>query len=308
MEITRNNNHIRMEQFLGLAILILPEEELENLKQWTETNKQFDIIQINNPTREAITRTQTQGFIYKPQFLFWTMDTPQSEEEYFSLIGCGQRKNFRVAIDYCRQAKIVSVQERELKKGSFEQWLPLYRQTIAQFDMGTCLVDESKYERDGPLLSGVFIFKNQEMLGGNIIQRYEDGRFVARFRGVHREYRHLSRFLDLKSIELARQMGYPKFCLGTDPNLYGYHVSPGIYLYKKHLGLRPEPKRNYEPQSPDILERIIHFDKFGDLVFRLAYMQSEKYEGILHFRGECRPTTVAEFKSPYINSVRTFTM
>src|SRR5437764_2287081 len=84
----------------------------------------------------------------------------------------------------------------------------------------------------------------------------------------------LTRVIYLEVVRVARERGFAMVSLGSDPNLYGHLVKPGLFSFKSRLGFVPVPSHLVDPASgSDQADRIVGFSAVTDPTFVLSYAQ-----------------------------------
>jgi hypothetical protein len=290
---------MHIESFYGLDVLILDEAELEDEPRVPEN---ITMLQIHSFSEDVIATARERGFFYKPQKLFWALDLPEQISEYLEQLPKRYRKNIRRSIHCFENSSLTLQVEPDLKCTLYLKWLALYREVINSFEHGSPIADESFFDAKQGTLSGVFLYHEDQMVAGNIAQRYAGGFLMCRFGVIHPAYRdyNLMRFLDFATIQLAYRLAIRKFSLGTDPNLYGYSATIGLYHYKKSLGLRPFPRRVLNPKSPDVLQKVVNFDAFSENCFFLSYGTVDALRGILFSKSPVTPGIVRQLNAPFL--------
>ena len=292
------------KSFLGLNVLDISEAEFVC---GISIPKSTDIVQISSPSIELVTQAREKNFLFKPFRLLWIMEIPVTTDEYFAQLSSKQRKNIKRSIRSFQSASLTLRFEEHLNSQSYRVWLELYRKVIGGMNIGNVVATESFFDKKKDSLVGIFLQDSQNNLcGGTIAQLHSDDMFVCKFGVIHPNYRHLdlTRYLDFEAMQLARRLGCSIFSLGTDTNLYGYHLSVGLYLYKKTFGVHPVPRQVIDPNSIDVLQKITNFKKFSEQCFILSYGGDDKFVGNLFCKKIPDKTTLEMYTAPFLEKLR----
>ena len=289
------------EMFFGLRVLVVDElYEAQN-----EYLSMYHILQISDLSPDSIEAAQQHGFLFKPLMLFWLIDLPGSIDQYLQSLSKAQRKSIRRSINAFEHSDLTLTVEETLNLTTYLTWLDLYRGIVGNFEHGVLIADEQLFQINQDTLSGVFLYSQKEMIAGTILQKHPGNILISRFGVIKSSYRQLNlmRFIDYTSVQLAHTLGCSRFSLGTDGNIYGYHQSTGLYLYKKSLGLRPVSRRVIKPESPDVLQKIVNFDQFSDPCWTLSYGLNRNLRGNLFAKHPVDPTTRQDYTAPFLEDI-----
>lgn len=177
----------------------------------------------------------------------------------------------------------VSVSQ-DLTDEEFEEFLVLYRKLVGQKQRANIALSSSWLEKkreQGKNVGAIFVYKGEKLLGGNLVIFGQKWLIVGY--GVARKIENLNlgALLDYLTIKYGSEKGYKTVSFGRDTNLYGFHLSTGLFSYKARLGLTPEPNK----KAGVVTTKFLSFEKFDERVLFLT-TTSEGLEIVVLWRGE----------------------
>ena len=89
----------------------------------------------------------------------------------------------------------------------------------------------------------------------------------------------INSLLNYSALKLAKDRGYKYVDRGSDSNLYGHYLNPGLYIFKKSFGFRVAPKKKYG----FAWTKIKNFSKLSDPMFFIS-MGKNGLEGNIFFK------------------------
>jgi hypothetical protein len=285
------------EKIFDLEIAYLGETEIDKISSL----KNIDIINIISPSKKLISKLKKDDFFYKPLKISWIMDTPKDEESYLSSLKRNRRKRILKAFRECEKQGINILIEYPLKKNTFEEWLDLYETHLSEKEKGIIKINKDwiNIKKD---VVGILARKNNELMGGIIAKKiYEKDMLEIAYSAFNKDYSKLgiNDYLNVKTISLAAESGFKCIKRGRDTNLYGYHLSTGLYLFKKSLGFKIIPAK----EKLDILTKINNFNKFEDQIFFVSY-NKKGFEGNLIIKN--KETNTEEFEADFLEKLNVF--
>ncbi|WP_157432810.1 MULTISPECIES: GNAT family N-acetyltransferase [unclassified Actinoplanes] len=234
-----------------------------------------DLVRVEDPPVEAWEALAGAGLLPKPEWLTWVADCQSSEDEFLGRMPRKERQSIAAAR---RRAAADGVRLRlgDLDSTYLDAFLPLYEARTAEKRHGWSVVSDIR----GDLLADaadyfvVSAWRGDEFVGGCINLAPSEGAMRIRFSAVDQSgrYASLARALYLEAIREARVRGYRSVSLGTDPNLYGHVVEPGLLRFKSRLGFEPKPSHQVtgKPAS-DCADLVLGFAALMDPTIMFSY-------------------------------------
>ena len=224
------------------------------------SNEYSDIINILNPTKETI--AEHKDYFLRPLKIGFEMDLPENIDEYFSTLTKNRRKKLKKNLKLAENVKIKI--ENPLTKETFLKWHELYRDKMNNKEKGKVIIGNDWLDkRDN--ICGIFAYE-EDMIGGIILKKLDSKLSISYNAYVDSEF-SVSDLLIVEAVKYAIENEYKILSRGQDTNLYGHHLSPGLYLYKKSLGFRVVARM----KAGFALTKFNNFDKFGDIIFFVSF-------------------------------------
>ncbi|MEV6603142.1 GNAT family N-acetyltransferase [Kutzneria sp. NPDC051319] len=260
---------------LGLPVAVVDVDEALN-GEWLAHSRGVDVVRVQDPPPERWAELAEIGFLPKPQVLTWRAATAACEEDFLAGLARKDKQNIRIAR---RRAKAdgLTTTIRGVDETLLAMFLPLYEAQVARMVHGWSVATEHRdrilAERDSYF--AVCVWDGDALVGASINQRSRQRDEVrARFSAVVPDQRQasLTRVIYLEIVRVAREEGYTMVSLGSDPNLYGHLVKPGLFSFKSRLGFVPVPSHLVDAGSgSDQADRITAFTAITDPSFLLSY-------------------------------------
>ncbi|WP_043726668.1 GNAT family N-acetyltransferase [Kutzneria sp. 744] len=262
---------------LGLPVAVVDVAEALN-GDWRAHRHSVDVVRVQDPPPLLWDSLAAAGFRPKPQVVTWRAATASDEEQFLSGLARKDKQNIRIARRRAR-ADGLTITVRPVDAGLMDAFLPLYEAQVARMVHGWSVATE---HRDRVLAEAddyfaVCAWDGDILVGASINQQSRERDEVrARFSAVVADQRQasLTRVLYLEVVREARERGFAMVSLGSDPNLYGHLVKPGLFSFKSRLGFVPVPSHLVDPDSgSDQADRVVGFDAITDPSFVLSYAQ-----------------------------------
>jgi len=228
-----------------------------------ELPTQFDAarIQILRACAADEAAALDAGYFRRPLWISWIADVSEGEYSLLSTQGVATRRrtaaSLRRALARYKLVECLKPSERELR-----EWKQIYDNQIRQMPFGLNIIDKH---------FGFYSLSNLSMLAF----QDADSRFVAgllfeigagetlrvRFAAATPagKKNDLTRCLYLIAADRAREFGCPILMLGTDPNLYGHVVQPGLCIFKARMGFHAVPAQLHDQSAcnVDVVEKVV---------------------------------------------------
>jgi len=280
---------IKKETKVGLNLLFCDnQDELKDSKL-----DDVDIIYLKNKPNNM------EDYFYVPLKITYKFDVPETEEEYTTLLSKNKRKKIKKSLRKVKEEGISFVFDFPIKKNNFLEWLAIYNKNIDAKEKSMLFVNGDWYEKNKKKRGGIFSKKDNRIIGGIIFKSmhkgdYFDERWSIAFSSTKREFLILgvNELLNYHLIMFARENGIRLLVRGMDTNLYGYHLSPGLYLFKKSVGFKviPYKKKGFYYMKINSFKKFkneILFFSLGDNGLLVGnIMARKKIENIQEFDGD----------------------
>lgn len=174
------------------------------------------------------------------------------------------RKNLKRLEGQLTQLGLRVEVQKDLRYDIFLNWLDIYKEVLDGKKEGRIKIDQSwldKKQKEGKTAFGVFLYNNDVLLGGNI-GVLREGTMTVGY-GVLLPFDtkfNLGAFVDFVCIKLGLDWGYKLVSFGQDTNLYGAHLSTGLFSHKARLGLTIEAKKDKGWEKVDTDNLTINSD------------------------------------------------
>ena len=296
---------IKKETKIGLNLLFCDnQDELKDSKL-----DDIDIIYLKEKPKNM------EDYFYVPLKITYKFDVPKTEDEYLASLSRNKRKKIKKSLRKAKEEEVSFVFDFPIKKTNFFEWLAIYNKNIDAKEKSMLFVNESWYEKNKKKGGGIFAKKNGKIIGGIIFKKmnksgYFDERWSISFSSSSKEFLSLgiNELLNYYLVSFAREEGIKLLIRGMDTNLYGYHLSLGLYLFKKSVGFKviPYKKKGF------YYMKINSFKKFKNEILFFSLDESDhlignimarkKIENIQEFDGDF----LSEFKKYEIKSNNSF--
>ncbi|MGW7344418.1 GNAT family N-acetyltransferase [Streptomyces sp. NPDC054854] len=233
------------------------------------------VLRVVDPTREQYAELTPHGFLFKPQWLFWTRPVYPTLDAYLDTLQPRMRRSTRHAIRRTESAYRLEVEE-EIDPARLDTWFKLYERHIASLPRGTLYAAEDmEWFRTHPdQVVGIYLYSGESMVAGLICIKVPGHNMLRMiyygYEPDHRDH-SIARFMYVQAGVVAAELGYEVLSAGADPNFYGHDVATGLYLFKRRLGFRADPLWRYETDDPPVLEKVLSLDRCEDPSFCVGY-------------------------------------
>ncbi|MFG3510611.1 GNAT family N-acetyltransferase [Streptomyces sp. NPDC047821] len=234
-----------------------------------------DLLRVVDPTPEQYAELIPHGFLFKPQWLFWTRPVYSTLDAYLDTLRPRMRKSTRHAIRQTESGHRLEVEEA-VDPARLDTWFALYERHIASLPRGTLYAAEDlEWFRTHPdQVVGIYLYSGDRMVAGLLCMK------VPRHRMLRMTYyacdpdhpdQGTTRYMYVQAGVVAAELGHEVLSAGADPNFYGHDIATGLYLLKRRLGFRADPLWRYEADDPPVLEKVLSLDRCEDPSFCVAY-------------------------------------
>ncbi|WP_405150417.1 GNAT family N-acetyltransferase [Sphaerisporangium sp. NBC_01403] len=267
---------IRKKAF-GVPIAVVSVDEALD-GDWEAHRHEVDIVRVPNPPVERWPELVSAGFFPKPQVVVWRAATAGSEKEFLDGLPSKDRRNV-----FAARRRVVAGGLRfevlPVSPALLDAFLPLYESQVARMRHGWAVATEHRARilDSADQYFAVCVWDGDDLAGACLnLQSRDKDEVRARFSAVVPDHREagLPRLLYLEVVEEARRRGFGWVSLGSDPNLYGHIVKPGLFGFKSRLGFVAVPSHFVDPGSgSDQADRIVGLSALTDPSFVLAYAE-----------------------------------
>ncbi|MET8155508.1 GNAT family N-acetyltransferase [Sphaerisporangium sp. NPDC005289] len=254
--------------------VVTPDEALSG--DWLAHRGEVDVVRVQDPPMDRWPDLASAGFFPKPQVVVWRAATAGTEEAFLARLPSKDRRNV-----FAARRRVASNGVRfevcPVSAALLDTFLPLYENEVGKMRHGWAGASTNK---DRILAASddyfaVCAWDGDDLAGAclNLQSRPKD-EVRARFSAVTPRLRSagLPRLLYMRVIEEARRRGFGWVSLGSDPNLYGHMVKPGLFGFKSRLGFVAVPSHLVDPGSgSDQADRIVRLSALTDPSFVLSY-------------------------------------
>ncbi len=262
---------MRHEDFFDLRIATLSPGE--------EPPPRAHVARIEEPSGGEIERRVAEGWFYKPCYVTYVIDVPESLDAYIERsFRSGTRNKPRKLLREVPGRYRLVVDE---DGGSFADFRALYRRVIVGRPRGRDRVGEHE-DGFGPGWIGFHLFVGGSMVAGVMVHALKRHLSIAygAFDPAHRKL-DLEHFLIMQVMQRCMEAGVDTLSLGMDTNRYGHHLPLGLAAYKLRIGFTPLP---WGPAGRELV-KFQSFDVFEGGLFFYSY-EGLGLAGDLFTRGE----------------------
>lgn len=160
----------------------------------------------------------------------------------------------------------------ELTEVEFKEILSLYEALMTEKDDKANTILTKDWHQDklnqGKKVGATLIYWIDKLIAANLFTVTDEKLSVGygATASIKLEKWNLGAYVDFKTLEFAKSIGYNTVSFGQDTNLYGHHLNPGLFSYKARLGLTPEPAK----KADWITTKFVSFEAFGDEIVFLG--------------------------------------
>lgn len=244
---------------------------------WTAFRGRVGVARVPMPPRRRRAELARAGFLSKPARLTWIAATRDSEESFLGELSFRDRKNIRVAQRRAAADRVRFDVVKPVTPRLLDEFLALYRAQVAEMRHGIVIAAEHAdlFIEESAHCYAVAAYISSKLVGACLAQECPAEnlvrlRFAATDPARHRS--GLARAMYLSAVDAARQMGYGQAGLGTDPNLYGHLVKPGLFAFKWRLGFAAVPSQSVlAGDGYDEADLVIGTEQMVEPVLFLSY-------------------------------------
>jgi len=266
---------VDLTEFYGVPMAFVDADEALG-GEWSAYRGRVDVVRVDPAPEDCWPELRAAGFVPKPKMVTWMAGTAEDDESFLASLGRKERQTVRSA-RRALEAEGLKVEVRPVDECLMSEFLPLYRQRVAEMKHGWAVADE---QRDAVLSDAKAYFAvcvhRGPILDGCALVRLdaETGRARIRFSAVDSQRRQssLARVLYLEAVRVARESGCSQVSLGTDPNLFGHIAKPGLLGFKGRLGFSARPAHLVDPGAGnDQADLVIGLTQLTDPAMVLGY-------------------------------------
>lgn len=267
LDIVASDANLFLENFFGLKLV-----EIEDSKYLeSATRMGADVVNL-------LKADDNFGYV-RPKKIMWEMDFKGSAP-IDRIRSVRMRKHLRKWIFDMNKYDLKYEIKEPLVSTDFMLWYEKFRSLLSAKEKANIKIypgwlDEKK--REGKIPGGIFLYKGDKFIGGNIYIR-SDNLFNVGFGAcekIESPNWGMGTIVDFLSAEQAKKLGYKKIRYGIDNNLYGHHLSTGLLKYKLNFGLVPVVNSKTQIYST----RFTNTDKFDNTI---AFLGSKDCENVFY--------------------------
>ena len=288
-----------IERKIDLTILkIEHEDKIDQIqKKIKEVGKRVDVIDILNPTKRL--RKAFNEFFYRPLKITYVMKAPESLDSYLATLTRNRRKRILKCIRECEHKGITLRKEEFLTQESFKAFYKVYKKNIGEKKRGIMTLHKAWYAKRSHDACGVFAIRKKKIIGGILLKKKRNSMSFC-YSSSEKPYFGINDFLNVHAIVYTKELGFSHIIRGQDTNLYGHHLSPGLYLFKKSLGFSIQPRK----KQGFALTQIVNYDRFGDSIFFITINDANKLEASLFLKNHYQKPD--EFVADFIEKLHVY--
>jgi GNAT superfamily N-acetyltransferase len=230
----------------------------------------LDVLRHRDPSDAEIPGLLAAGFLIRPYEVAWIAPTGATAEEFLSRLSGKDRQNIRAA----RRSLAADLAIEALDEPLLDDFLVLYTRALANMPNG---IPVAVKQRALVLKAADSSFVVTARSAGTLVAAclVVLGAGLARIRfsaaDEHLRGASITRVLYLAAVDEARRRGIEQVSLGSDLNLYGHIVQPGLFSFKARLGFSAYPAQTVLGDGHDLAERLLNLDRLSDPTLTLAY-------------------------------------
>ncbi len=273
----------------GLAVALVDADEALSTN-WHSFRGQADVARVIMPPRRRRTELAEAGFLAKPARLTWIAACGADQRSFLATLTGRARRNLHVAGLQAEADQVRFSLVEPVTPALLTEFLGLYQAQVKAMRYGVAIASE---HRDR-LLSGQTRYYAVtgrvagELVGACLAEELP-GQDTVRLRfsaaDQVRQRGSLAPLLYLEAIAIAREKGYRRVSLGTDPNLFGHLVKPGLFAFKWRLGFTAIPSQDFIPGDGfDEADLIISTARLVEPVLLLSHEAQVRPGAAGHWR------------------------
>lgn len=279
---------ITINKFLDLVILIADDyyDDLEDLAKEYKVH----LIKIKNLYLDE-NDMLTKNYFFKSLMIYNTRTPPK--DNFLDLLKKEKRKRIK------KLSEELDIEIKPLTKEDYLLLLKIYEEMIIKKEKGRIYANEdwfdTRIQDPNKELYGLFAYHNNKLVGGTILVTsiYEGKKLLnSAFKAASFEWikKGIFDFLAYHFINGAKTFGSEQIRSGADNNFYGYHLSTGLFLFKREWGFFPDHALKFE------FMKIINDELFTNPYFFFSGKEERKME--LFIKGDVNITQI-EKQTPF---------
>jgi len=264
-----------------------------------ESTKDIDIIYVKERPEDMET------FFYVPYKVTYKFDVPKTEEDYINSLSKNKRKKIKKSLKKAKDEKIDFIFEFPLERDHFLEWINVYRENISSKEKKEFHVDETWFDTHNERKGGIFALKDGIIIGGIVFKKmFENEYFRERwsigFSSTKKAFMifGINELLNYNLINQAIKHDIKLILRGMDINIYGHHLSTGLYLFKKSLGFKTVPY----PKKRIYYMRINSFSKFKDELLFFSIKEKDSLVANIMSRNDIKKPD--DFKAGFLAGLK----
>jgi GNAT superfamily N-acetyltransferase len=244
---------------------------------WRAFCGRVDVARVTMPPARRRAELAEAGFLAKPARLTWIAACAADQRAFLATLTGRARRNLHVAGLRAEADRVRFSMVEPVTSAFLTEFLELYEARVKAMRNGVAIASQHKDH----LLSGTERYYAVtgrvagELVGACLAQELP-GQDTVRLRfsaaARLRQRSSLGPLLYLEAIAIARDKGYRHVSLGTDPNLFGHLVKPGLFAFKWRLGFTAVPSQEFIPGDGfDEADLIISTGRLAEPVLFLSH-------------------------------------
>jgi hypothetical protein len=228
--------------------------------------------------------------VVRPSFVHWVCSALDGAGGL--LRGQSKKQRYRTRNSLVNLASLRMQVHDPIDRDVLREWTTLYRRQVRRLRHGRDLASLFRRELLDPQSGHALVSWRLDgnMVCGSIIKHdVTRSALIVRFNAVADDFRdaELPRAMYAVVADIAKARGAAWVTSGTDPNITGGMVNPGLSAFKLRLGFRPVPANLLGIPTAILAERILSMTGLCTPIIRFCYVGS--------------PTTTGELDSYFDN-------
>jgi hypothetical protein len=260
----------------------------------------LDVLRHRDPSEAEIPGLIAAGYLIRPYEVTWLAPTGATADEFLSRLSGKDRQNIRAA----RRSLATDLAIEALDEPLLDDFLVLYTRALASMPNGIPVAVKQR----AAILAGDYFAVTARSAGRLVaacLVMQDPGLARIRFSAAaeHLRAASVTRALYLAAVDEARRRGVERVSLGSDLNLYGHIVQPGLFSFKVRLGFAAYPAQAVLGDGRDLAERVLSLDRLSDPTLTLAYGADRS--GPLHLHVFTRDATLdlRPYRAPFVGGI-----
>ncbi len=261
----------------------------------------LDVLRHRDPSEAEIPGLLAAGYLIRPYEVTWIAPTGATAEEFLSRLSGKDRQNIRAA----RRSLAADLAIEALDEPLLDDFLVLYTRALASMPNG---IPVAVKQRASILADDYFAVtaRSAGRLVAACLVMQDPGLARIRFSAADEHLRGASvtRVLYLAAVDEARRRRIERVSLGSDLNLYGHIVQPGLFSFKVRLGFSACPAQAVLGDGHDLAERVLSLDRLSDPTLTLAYGADRSGPLHLHVFTRDAALDVRPYRAPFVGGIQ----